>query len=193
MRPRKCAKGKQLNAPSTANDERRLIVLLDRMGIAAPESSNAELEGKLAAAFLGFLPWILSAPSGKQNERKCYPALPLVDSALLHLLLPYKRTDTKYKGSDDGTRADIGLVSRPIDADVSMVDGSAYGVFAITEVKASSGPLRAASTADSSTETADLDADSKQAFKQLFVYSHQVFAEHPDRRFMRGFTEYDNQ
>ncbi|KAJ2450335.1 hypothetical protein EV183_004357 [Coemansia sp. RSA 2336] len=211
LRPRKCAKGKQLNAPSTANDERRLIVLLDRMGIAAPESSNAELEGKLAAAFLGLLPWILSAPSGKQNERKCYPWIQhfhlyiahlirhylgnvQVDSASPRLLLPYKRTDTKYKGSDDNTRADIGLVSRPVNANVTMVDGSAYynDVFAVTEVKASSGPLRAASTADSSTDAADLDTDSKQAFKQLFMYSRQVFAEQPDRRFKWGITICDN-
>ncbi|KAJ2626489.1 hypothetical protein H4R22_004792 [Coemansia sp. RSA 1290] len=110
------------------------------------------------------------------------------------LLLPYKRTDTKYKGSDDDTRADIGLVSRSVGANVAMVDGSAYynEVFAVTEVKASSGPPRAASTADSDIGTSQLDGDTKQAFKQLFLYSRQVFAEQPDRRFMWGITICDN-
>ncbi|KAI9472828.1 hypothetical protein BX667DRAFT_440944 [Coemansia mojavensis] len=217
LRLRKRAKGKQPDtATSTTNDDSKLAALLNSMGIAAANESSAELEGKLAAEFSEFQPWVfLSASSGKQNERQSYPWIQHFHLYIAHLirhylgsvqygenpatasprlLLPYKRTDTKYKGSDDDTRADIGLVSRSVGANVAMVDGSAYynEVFAVTEVKASSGPSRAASTADSDTSTSQLDGDTKQAFKQLFLYSRQVFAEQPDRRFMWGITICDN-
>ncbi|KAI9474357.1 hypothetical protein BX667DRAFT_537708 [Coemansia mojavensis] len=217
LRLRKRAKGKQPDtATSTTNDDSKLAALLNSMGIAAANEPSAELEGKLAAEFSEFQPWVfLSASSGKQNERQSYPWIQHFHLYIAHLvrhylgsvqygenpatasprlLLPYKRTDTKYKGSDDDTRADIGLVSRSVGANVAMVDGSAYynEVFAVTEVKASSGPSRAASTADSGIDTSQLDGDTKQAFKQLFLYSRQVFAEQPDRRFMWGITICDN-
>ncbi|KAI9469392.1 hypothetical protein BX667DRAFT_521015 [Coemansia mojavensis] len=217
LRLRKRAKGKQPDtATGATNDDSKLAALLNSMGIAAANESSAELEGKLAAEFSEFQPWVfLSASSGKQNERQSYPWIQHFHLYIAHLvrhylgsvqygensatasprlLLPYKRTDTKYKGSDDDTRADIGLVSRSVGANVAMVDGSAYynEVFAVTEVKASSGPLRAASTADSGIDTSQLDGDTKQAFKQLFLYSRQVFAEQPDRRFMWGITICDN-
>ncbi|KAJ1869042.1 sporulation-induced protein [Coemansia sp. RSA 990] len=94
---------------------------------------------------------------------------------------------------DDGTQADAGLVSRSAGANVAMVDGSAYynEVFAVTEVKASSGPPRAASTTDSDTSTSQLDGDTKQAFKQLFLHSRQVFAEQPDRRFIGALASHE--
>ncbi|KAJ1860863.1 sporulation-induced protein [Coemansia sp. RSA 989] len=120
-----------------------------------------------------------------------FPVLPMSpvgnDSPKLFAAKKYK-----VQGQcDDGTQADAGLVSRSAGANVAMVDGSAYynKVFAVTEVKASSGPPRAASTTDSDTSTSQLDGDTKQAFKQLFLHSRQVFAEQPDRRFMWGYHD----
>ncbi|PIA19762.1 hypothetical protein COEREDRAFT_95243 [Coemansia reversa NRRL 1564] len=64
------------------------------------------------------------------------------------VVLPYARTDTKAKDSDDSMRADMALVCRPVSNAAEMVVGDMrYNeVFAIVEAKTGSVDLSAAST-----------------------------------------------
>ncbi|KAJ2655531.1 hypothetical protein IWW48_005492 [Coemansia sp. RSA 1200] len=116
------------------------------------------------------------------------------------LVLPYENVDTKAVGTDDRTRSDIGLVVCGMDADAALVEGKPYNSeqFAIIEAKASVSRAAAAAKLVAAKNAANrqdgmLDADTTQAFKQLFMYTRQVYANQHDRRFMWGITVCDTR
>ncbi|KAJ2659241.1 hypothetical protein IWW48_003578 [Coemansia sp. RSA 1200] len=116
------------------------------------------------------------------------------------LILPYEHVDVKSFGTDDMTRSDIGLAVSKMDADAALVEGRPYNneQFAVIEAKASASKAAAESATGavlSMTDEQDekLDANTVQAFKQLFLYTRQVYAKQCDRRFMWGITACDTR
>ncbi|KAJ2695207.1 hypothetical protein GGH99_000284, partial [Coemansia sp. RSA 1285] len=116
------------------------------------------------------------------------------------LILPYEHVDVKSFGTDDMTRSDIGLAVSKMDADAALVEGRPYNneQFAVVEAKSSASKAAAESAAGAALSTADeqdekLDATTVQAFKQLFLYTRQVYANQCDRRFMWGITACDTR
>ncbi|KAJ2762401.1 hypothetical protein H4S06_000678 [Coemansia sp. BCRC 34490] len=114
------------------------------------------------------------------------------------LILPYEHVDVKSFGTDDMTRSDIGLAVSKMDADAALVEGRPYNneQFAVIEAKSSASKAAAESAAGAVLSTADeqdekLDATTVQAFKQLFLYTRQVYANQCNCRFMWGITACD--
>ncbi|KAJ2653979.1 hypothetical protein GGH99_007458, partial [Coemansia sp. RSA 1285] len=91
--------------------------------------------------------------------------------------------------------SDIGLVVCDMDADAALVEGKPYNSeqFAIIEAKASVSRAAAADKNTANRQNEMLDADTTQAFKQLFMYTRQVYANQHDRRFMWGITVCDTR
>ncbi|KAJ2521946.1 hypothetical protein H4217_001082, partial [Coemansia sp. RSA 1939] len=116
------------------------------------------------------------------------------------LILPYEHVDVKSFGTDDMTRSDIGLAVSKMDADAASVEGRPYNneQFAVVEAKSSASKATAELAASAALSTADeqdekLDANTVQAFKQLFLYTRQVYANQCDRRFMWGIAACDTR
>ncbi|KAJ2654549.1 hypothetical protein IWW48_006040, partial [Coemansia sp. RSA 1200] len=116
------------------------------------------------------------------------------------LVLPYEYTDAKSVGTDDMTRLDIGLAVSEMNTDAALVEGRPYNneQFAVIEAKASPSRAAAESFANAALPASDgqdekLDTNTVQAFKQLFMYTRQVYANQNDRRFMWGITACDTR
>ncbi|KAJ1680396.1 Pre-mRNA-splicing factor 38A [Spiromyces aspiralis] len=102
-------------------------------------------------------------PTANRRNRKSSPRLPP------RLICACKNADVKPKGSDGGTRIDIGLVE--VSPRATLVDldkpPSYYELFAVLEAKGSV-------------------SEENRAFEQLLVYTRQVYALQHDRRFAWG-------
>ncbi|KAJ2076505.1 hypothetical protein H4R24_005659 [Coemansia sp. RSA 988] len=134
------------------------------------------------------------------------------------LVLPYARTDTKAKDSDDNMRADMALVCQRVGNAVEMIKGNIHynKVFAIVEAKAKLNDTsitctsRKRKSALISTELDEggksgapatgsdplcnkLDTSTRRAFQQLFMYTRQLYVNQPDRRFAWGITVFGTE
>ncbi|KAJ2357673.1 hypothetical protein GGF43_001318 [Coemansia sp. RSA 2618] len=184
---------------------------------------DPSLSGNLDSAAATFRDWIMpgAAVTGTgRNERRSYPRIQALHQFVAHLvrhylslavaavgghdyvrsprlILPYEKYDTKPVGSDDDTRSDIGLVTRDIRQKAELVKGKNYydEIFVVVEAKASTAAEIAAREAAAGTEAYRglRDANTMQAFKQLFQYTRQVYANQHDRRFTWGVTACDSK
>ncbi|KAJ1669932.1 hypothetical protein EV182_008519, partial [Spiromyces aspiralis] len=102
-------------------------------------------------------------PTANRCNRKSSPRLPP------RLICACKKADVKPKGSDGGTRIDIGLVEVSPRAALANLDKSPsyYELFAVLEAKGSV-------------------SKEDRAFEQLLVYTRQLYASQRDRRFAWG-------